>query len=461
MTAPDAQTSAGTPHVAVDGAVLADLELVLGGVQLPWSHLGGGAASPVCDLADAGDNPDDRFSLDLRGAPGLASHLPGLDGAALVLTDPTSLPVARLQAVRLIPAREGLDVDAVSGTLTTLRPTTMRPTTSRPTTPRPPGDPTLPAWSRPAAVVVVVQRPLLRDELEDLLTAVGPGGELRVLVPTGPTPDGIPGLVLLDAVRSVAAARGAVEVDPVPVFWRGPAEDTALVEALADRVGSPAVVLGAEDPRWLAVRADVLDGRPALDVAAAAEPALTAWRPPVDRRGVVVFFTGFSGSGKSSIADALVEHVRTRTRRTITLLDGDVVRTMLSSGLGFDRAGRDLNIRRIGYVAAEIARHHGMAVCAPIAPFAETRAAVRRMVEQVGDFVLVHVSTPIEECERRDRKGLYARARSGEIADFTGISSPYEAPTDADLVVDTTGRTLEESLDEVLDLLRTTGWITA
>jgi len=226
-------------------------------------------------------------------------------------------------------------------------------------------------------------------------------------------------------------------------------------------VGSPAVVLAAEDPRWLAVRADVLDGRPALDVAAAAEPALTAWRPPVDRRGVVVFFTGFSGSGKSSIADALVEHVRTRTRRTITLLDGDVVRTMLSSGLGFDRAGRDLNIRRIGYVAAEIARHHGMAVCAPIAPFAETRAAVRRMVEQVGDFVLVHVSTPIEECERRDRKGLYARARSGEIADFTGISSPYEAPTDADLVVDTTGRTLEESLDEVLDLLRTTGWITA
>ncbi len=431
MTAPDMQTATGTPHVVVEGAAWADLELVLAGVRLPWSLLGGDLASPASGVADG------RFTLDLRGV-----H--GIDGADLVLTDPTSLPLARLEAVTPAPAPEGLGVEAVTGTLTAWRS---------------PDGPSAPAWAQPVGTLVVAQRPLLRGELDELVTAVGPGAGLRVLVPTGPTPDGIPGLVLLDAVRSVAAGLGGVEVSPVPVFWREPMRDAALIEAVAERVGSPHILLAVDDPRWLTAAHDVLDGRLPADVDASGGPALAAWRPPVDRRGVVVFFTGLSGSGKSSIADALAEHVRIHTRRTITLLDGDVVRTMLSSGLGFDRAGRDLNIRRIGYVAAEIARHHGMAVCAPIAPFAETRAAVRQMVEQVGDFVLVHVSTPLEECERRDRKGLYARARTGEIADFTGVSSPYEVPTDADLVVDTTGRTLEATLDEVLDLLHTTGWI--
>ena len=143
----------------------------------------------------------------------------------------------------------------------------------------------------------------------------------------------------------------------------------------------------------------------------------------------------------------------------MSLLDGDLVRRMLSAGLGFDRAGRDANVMRIGYVAAEIARHGGMAVCAPIAPFAAARSAVRERAEAVGDFVLIHVSTPIEVCERRDRKGLYAQARSGALPDFTGISSPYEVPEDADLVVDTTDHTLEESLSEVLHHLRQGGWL--
>ena len=118
--------------------------------------------------------------------------------------------------------------------------------------------------------------------------------------------------------------------------------------------------------------------------------------------------------------------------RTVTSLDGDVVRHHLSKGLGFSREDRETNILRIGFVAAEIARHGGLAICSPIAPFESTRAAVRRMTEQAGGgFVLIHVATPLEECERRDRKGLYAKARAGEIPDFTGISSPYEAPTDA------------------------------
>ena len=142
----------------------------------------------------------------------------------------------------------------------------------------------------------------------------------------------------------------------------------------------------------------------------------------------------------------------------MTSLDGDVVRRNLSAGLTFCKADRETNIRRIGWVAAEISRHGGVAVCSPIAPFDETRKQVREMVEEAGGaFFLVHVATPLEECERRDRKGLYAKARRGEIPEFTGISSPYEEPEDAAVRVDTTGRTIEAALDDVLEALAETG----
>ena len=174
-------------------------------------------------------------------------------------------------------------------------------------------------------------------------------------------------------------------------------------------------------------------------------------QPGDDERGFVVFFTGLSGSGKSTIARALHDQIIEDGRRTVTSLDGDVVRRNLSAGLTFSKADRETNIRRIGWVAAEIARHRGIAICSPIAPFDETRKQVRQMVEDAGgDFVLVHVATPLEECERRDRKGLYAKARAGEIPEFTGISSPYEEPEDAAVRIDTTGRTVAECLDEVL-----------
>ncbi|MBA3266429.1 MAG: adenylyl-sulfate kinase, partial [Nocardioidaceae bacterium] len=181
--------------------------------------------------------------------------------------------------------------------------------------------------------------------------------------------------------------------------------------------------------------------------------------PPRDQQGIVVFFTGLSGSGKSTLARALVDHVLERGDRTVTSLDGDVVRHHLSKGLGFSREDRETNILRIGYVAAEISRHGGMAICSPIAPFESTRQQVKFMVERAGGgFVLVHVSTPLEECERRDRKGLYARARAGEIPDFTGISSPYEEPTNV-LKIDTAGRLLEVCLRELLDALVADGWL--
>ncbi|MGI5204172.1 adenylyl-sulfate kinase [Spirillospora sp. CA-108201] len=193
--------------------------------------------------------------------------------------------------------------------------------------------------------------------------------------------------------------------------------------------------------------------------AVAAELALA--RPPKRSRGITVLFTGLSGSGKSTVARGLADALVERGGRTVTLLDGDVVRRMLSAGLTFSRADRDLNIRRIGFVAAEITRHGGTAICAPIAPYAATRAEVRRMVSAVGDFILVHVATPLEECERRDRKGLYAKARAGQIPEFTGISDPYEEPEDADLTLDTSRLTPDEAVAQVLDLLVGGGWVRA
>jgi len=182
-------------------------------------------------------------------------------------------------------------------------------------------------------------------------------------------------------------------------------------------------------------------------------------RPPRSHRGVVVFCTGLSGSGKSTLAKDLRDALLERGDRTVSLLDGDLVRRLLSAGLTFSREDRDLNIARIGYVAAEVARHGGIAICAPIAPYAAARAGVRRMVSEVGDFVLVHVSTPLEVCEARDRKGLYAQARAGVIGSFTGISDPYEEPDDADLTIDTSVRSRHDAVAAVLAHLTRGGWL--
>jgi sulfate adenylyltransferase len=182
-------------------------------------------------------------------------------------------------------------------------------------------------------------------------------------------------------------------------------------------------------------------------------------RPPRRERGVVVFFTGLSGSGKSTIARALRDALAERGDRTVSLLDGDLVRQLLSAGLTFSRADRDLNIARIGYVAAEVARHGGIAICAPIAPYEAARAQVRRMVSEVGDFLLIHVATPVAVCEARDRKGLYAKARAGLIDHFTGISDPYEEPRNADLTIDTSVMSRQEAVEAVLRLLIAGGWL--
>jgi sulfate adenylyltransferase len=181
--------------------------------------------------------------------------------------------------------------------------------------------------------------------------------------------------------------------------------------------------------------------------------------PPRHKQGFTVFMTGLSGAGKSTIASALLVKFMEMGGRPVTLLDGDIVRKNLSSELNFSKEHRDINIRRIGFVASEITKNGGIAICAPIAPYDAVRKEVRTTVEPGGGFVLVHIATSIDVCEQRDRKGLYAKARAGILKEFTGISDPYEAPLDAEVVIDTATLSPEEAAQEILLYLEREGFV--
>lgn len=181
--------------------------------------------------------------------------------------------------------------------------------------------------------------------------------------------------------------------------------------------------------------------------------------PPPCRQGFTVFCTGLPSSGKSTVAGTLMTRFLEIGTRPVTLLDGDVVRTHLSSELGFSKHHRDLNIARIGFVASEITKNRGIAICAPIAPYRATRRRVREMVSQYGGFIEVYVATPLEVCETRDLKGLYAKARAGLVKNFTGIDDPYEAPEDAEVIVDTSKVSVEEAVQQILLCLQSRGYI--
>jgi sulfate adenylyltransferase len=183
--------------------------------------------------------------------------------------------------------------------------------------------------------------------------------------------------------------------------------------------------------------------------------------PPRQKQGFTVFFTGLSGSGKSTIANVLLVKFLEMGGRPVTILDGDIVRKHLSSELGFSREHRDINIRRIGFVASEITKNGGIAICAPIAPFDEVRKQVRALVQPHGGFILVHLATPIEVCEARDRKGLYAKARAGIVKQFTGVSDPYESPTDADVVINSAELTPEVAAQDIILHLEREGFVGA
>ena len=179
--------------------------------------------------------------------------------------------------------------------------------------------------------------------------------------------------------------------------------------------------------------------------------------PLKNKKGFTLFFTGLSGSGKSTIANGVLTKLQELGDRKVTLLDGDIVRTHLSSELGFSKEHREINVKRIGYVASEITKNGGIALCAPIAPFKESRNANRDLIKQHGTYIQIHVSTPLEECERRDVKGLYAKARAGELKGFTGIDDPYEKPSNCELSIDTTNISPEEAVQEVMLYLEKEG----
>ena len=255
-------------------------------------------------------------------------------------------------------------------------------------------------------------------------------------------------------------APSGVAAVPLVVPWPDDPGDLELPEVLASYSARETVRLtalrSATDTRRVEALPGLLD-REVVDLypPGVAEEVLSllGHGERDTRRGAVVFLTGLSGSGKSTIARALAEDLREADRRAVTLLDGDEVRQLLSAGLGFGVEDRERNVERIGYVAGLVAQHGGIAIAAPIAPFATGRRRARELVESHGAFVLVHVSTPLEVCEARDRKGLYARARAGEIPEFTGITSPYEAPTDADVVVDTSSIDVDDAVAMIREVL--------
>jgi sulfate adenylyltransferase len=183
--------------------------------------------------------------------------------------------------------------------------------------------------------------------------------------------------------------------------------------------------------------------------------------PPRHKQGFTVFFTGLSGSGKSTIANVLLVKLLEMGGRPVTLLDGDLVRKHLSSELGFSKEHRNINIRRIGFVASEITKNGGIAICAPIAPYDAIRKENRALIEKGGGHILVHMATPVEVCEQRDRKGLYAKARAGILKEFTGVSDPYEEPEDAEVVIDTTQVTPEEAAQQIVLYLEKEGYVGA
>jgi len=187
--------------------------------------------------------------------------------------------------------------------------------------------------------------------------------------------------------------------------------------------------------------------------------ALKKSYPPRSQQGLTLFFTGFSGSGKSTLARIIYAKFIEEGKRPVTLLDGDVVRLNLSSELGFSKKDRNANVRRIGYVASEITKNRGVAICAPIAPYKEIRREVRKKIEEYGAFIEIHVSTSIEECESRDRKGLYAKARKGIIPEFTGISDPYDVPENPEIRIDTVGMSPVQAAQEIYLYLIREGYI--
>jgi sulfate adenylyltransferase len=493
----DAPTHAPRPRE------LADLDLLLTGALTPLTGFHGQA-----DLA--------RIAREGRLADGTPWPVPitlevpervvaGLDPAnplkrMIMLTDQEGVPVAAVDAVEVWPTRPGMV--GVSGPVRRVGDgghgafRQLRRTPDEVKAGLPPG----------RVLGVIVDRPLHRPQLAQIAYAARTiAGHVLLLVPvTAPAADGTSPHALVRMVVAALDRLPAATLVAIPLAARGDEISNALLRArvaaaygathllASGPVGGPVVSGGG--PRALLPRELAYDGRdgqwraaddipprnrraqltqdeindlldrgvplPEWHTPPAVARELVRVRPPRRQRGLVVFFTGLSGSGKSTIAHGVADALAETGERTITVLDGDVVRRWLSAGLGFSREDRDANVRRIGFVAAEVARHGGLALCCPIAPYAQARASVRALAAAAGaGFALIYVATPLEVCEERDRKGLYAKARAGQLRGMTGVDDPYETPTDADLVLDTSDMAVPEAVDRVLRYLADEGWL--
>ncbi len=260
-----------------------------------------------------------------------------------------------------------------------------------------------------------------------------------------------------EAHELLAAHRDEIGIEPVPFQAMVYVEERAEYVPAGEVAPGETVksLSGTELRRRLREGLEIPEWFTYPEIAA----ELRRTHPPRHRQGFTVFFTGLSGAGKSTLANALMVKLMELGGRPVTLLDGDIVRTHLSSELGFSRAHRDLNVQRIGFVASEITKNGGVAICAPIAPYAATRQRVREMIEPLGGFLEVHVATPLAVCEQRDRKGLYAKARAGLIKGFTGIDDPYEPPEDPELRLDTSALSPAAGIQRLLLKLEALGFI--
>ena len=367
----------------------------------------------------------------------------------VILTDPENTHLARLfggaiKAVRALPAAVGPQWDL-------LRRLPARDVAAH-----------APAGAR----AVVLSVPPIADEIEEIIRWAHAGDAVQILVcvsrrPPRPRQVAAAGMVRIAEGLGDAMRLEGLSVDIVIVPWPASAASVFRRDEIAAKYGADEVLdvaavrtertrdrVNRADGVWADALRELYHPVVANEIERSARGALG--------RGAVVLFTGFSGSGKSTLARALVAELEGDGTST-TLLDGDAARRHLSRELGFDRRSRELNVERIGYVASLVARHGGIAIAAPIAPFSSSRGRARQLAEEQGIFLLVHVSTPLEVCEARDRKGLYSKARAGEIPDFTGVSSPYEVPTDADLVIDTSTVGVSEAVTLVRSELKRRG----